>query len=82
MPSFSVTQKSLSFCLKFQHVEQALKGGDKSDENNDVEHDVVMMADFDTPPLHIKRQFIFLCSSLCRALRPLAVGQMADDTEG
>ena len=27
----------------------------ESAENNDVEHDVVMMADFDTPPLHIKR---------------------------
>lgn len=41
--------------LNTMNIYKERRVDDKSAENNDVEHDVVMMADFDTPLLHIKR---------------------------
>ena len=46
------TKKFLGFLSMLNTMKNIHK---ESAENNDVEHDVVMMADFDTPPLHIKR---------------------------
>ena len=59
MPSSHLTdtQKILMLfaMLNTMNIYKERRVDDKSAENNDVEHDVVMMADFDTPLLHIKR---------------------------